>query len=109
MSLSDRYKVPSSPGFSSILSKPHFKFNKGSNLVFCKENSVKNPRLGVSIKKRDYKLATQRNMLKRKVKNSFMGFIADLPSVDFVVLVGPGVQPNDKKTLSELWSNVEVK
>ena len=108
MSLSDRYKVPSSPGFSSILSKPDFKFNKGSYLVFCKENSVKNPRLGVSIKKRDYKLATQRNMLKRKVKNSFMGFIADLPSVDFVVLVGPGVQPNDKKTLSELWSNVEV-
>ena len=109
MSLSDRYKVPSSPGFSSILSKPDFKFNRGSYLVFCKENSVKNPRLGVSIKKRDYKLATQRNMLKRKVKNSFMGFIADLPSVDFVVLVGPGVQPNDKKTLSELWSNVEVK
>ena len=109
MSVSDRYKVPSSPGFSSILSKPDFKFNKGSYLVFCKENSVKNPRLGVSIKKRDYKLATQRNMLKRKVKNSFMGFIADLPSVDFVVLVGPGVQPNDKKTLSELWSNVEVK
>ena len=109
MSLSDRYKVPSSPGFSSILSKPDFKFNKGSYLVFCKENSVKNPRLGVSIKKRDYKLATQRNLLKRKVKNSFMGFIEDLPSVDFVVLVGPGVQPNDKKTLSELWSNVEVK
>ena len=109
MSLSDRYKVPSSPGFSGILSKPDFKFNKGSYLVFCKENSVKNPRLGVSIKKRDYKLATQRNMLKRRVKNSFMGFIADLPSVDFVVLVGPGVQPNDKKTLSELWSNVEVK
>ena len=109
MSLSDRYTVPSNPGFSSILSKPDFKFNKGSYLVFCKENSVKNPRLGVSIKKRDYKLATQRNMLKRKVKNSFMGFIADLPSVDFVVLVGPGVQPNDKKTLSELWSSVEVK
>ena len=109
MSLSDRYTVPSNPGFSGILSKPDFKFNKGSYLVFCKENSVKNPRLGVSIKKRDYKLATQRNMLKRKVKNSFMGFIADLPSVDFVVLVGPGVQPNDKKTLSELWSNVEVK
>ena len=97
MSLSDRYKVPSSPGFSSILSKPDFKFNKGSYLVFCKENSVKNPRLGVSIKKRDYKLATQRNMLKRKVKNSFMGFIADLPSVDFVVLVGPGVNPMTRK------------
>ena len=109
MSLSDRYKVPSSPGFSGILSKPDFKFNKGSYLVFGKENSVKTPRLGVSIKKRDYRLATQRNMLKRKVKNSFMGFIEDLPSLDFVVMVGPGVQPDDKKTLCELWSSVEVK
>ena len=109
MSLSDRYTVPSNPGFSGILSKPDFKFNKGSYLVFGKENLVKTPRLGVSIKKRDYKLATQRNMLKRKVKNSFMGFIEDLPSIDFVVMVGPGVQPNDKKTLCELWSSVEVK
>ena len=109
MSLSDRYKVPSSPGFSGILSKPDFKFNKGSYLVFGKENLVKTPRLGVSIKKRDYKLATQRNMLKRKVKNSFMYFIEDLPFIDFVVMVGPGVQPDDKKTLCELWSSVEVK
>ena len=109
MSLSDRYKVPSSPGFSGILSNPDFKFNKGSYLVFGKENSVKTPRLGVSIKKRDYRLATQRNMLKRKVKNSFMYFIEDLPSIDFVVMVGPGVQPDDKKTLCELWSSVEVK
>jgi len=109
MSLSDRYKVPSSPGFSGILSKPDFKFNKGSYLVFGKENSVKTPRLGISIKKRHYRLATQRNMLKRKVKNSFMYFIEDLPSIDFVVMVGPGVQPDDKKTLYELWSSVEVK
>ena len=101
--------------FHQVLALVAYSQNQTLNLIreviwfFCKENSVKNPRLGVSIKKRDYKLATQRNMLKRKVKNSFMGFIADLPSVDFVVLVGPGVQPNDKKTLSELWSNVEVK
>ncbi len=109
MSLSDRYKVPSNPGFSSIFSKPDLKFNKGSFLVFGKQNSEKNPRLGVSIRKRDYKLATQRNMLKRKVKNSFMGFIEDLPSIDFIVMVRPGAQPNDKKTLSELWSSVEIK
>jgi len=109
MSLSDRYTVPSSPGFSSILSKPDLKFNKGNYLVFGKENSLKTPRLGVSIKKRDYRLATQRNMLKRKVKNSFMSFIEDLPSLDFIVMVGPGVRPDDKKTLCELWSSVEVK
>jgi len=109
MSLSDRYTVPSKPGFSSILSKPDFRFNKGNYLLVGKENSMKTPRLGVSIKKRDYKLATQRNRLKRKVKNSFMGFIEDLPAIDFIVIVGPGEDNNDKKTLHELWSDVGVK
>ena len=106
MSLSVRYTVPSNPGFSSILSKPDLKFNKGNYLVVGKENSLERPRLGVSIKKRDYKLATRRNMLKRKVKNSFMSFIEDLPPVDFIVMIGPGDNYNDNKILYELWSNI---
>ena len=67
------------------------------------------PRLGVSIKKRDYKLATHRNMLKRKVKNSFMSFVDDLPAVDFIVMVRPGEKSNDKKILNEIWSNIGAK
>ena len=106
MSLSDRYTVPSNHGFSRILSKPDLKLNKGNYLGFGKENTMKIPRLGVSVKKIDYKLATHRNMLKRKVKNSFMSFIEDLPAIDFVVMVGPGELSNDKKTLSEIWSSI---
>ena len=109
MSLSDRYTVPSNPGFSRILSKPDLKLNKGKFLVVGKENSIKTPRLGVSIKKSDYRLATHRNMLKRKIKNSFMSFIEDLPAIDFIVMVGPGELSNDKKTLSEIWSSIGAK
>ena len=109
MSLSDRYTVPSNPGFSSILSKPDLKLRRGKFMIVGKENSIKKPRLGVSIKKSDYKLATRRNMLKRKVKNSFMNFIEDLPSIDFIVMVGPGDQSNDIKNLYELWSSVGTK
>ena len=105
MSLSDRYKVPSNPGFSRILSKPDLKFNKGNYLVFGKESSLEVPRLGVSIKKRDYMLATHRNMLKRKVKHSFMNFIEALPAIDFIVVIGPGVQAKDKTTLYQIWSS----
>tara|TARA_B100001123_G_scaffold62830_1_gene68808 strand:+ start:971 stop:1360 length:390 start_codon:yes stop_codon:yes gene_type:complete len=105
MSLSVRYTVPSNPGFSRILSKPDLKFNKGNYLVFGKENSLGVPRLGVSIKKRDYMLATHRNMLKRKVKHSFMSFIEDLPAIDFIVMVGPGEQSKDKTTLYQIWSS----
>jgi len=48
-------------------------------------------------------------MLKRKVKNSFMSFIEDLPAKDFIVMIGPGELSNDKKTLSEIWSSVGAK
>ena len=109
MSLSDRYTVPSNPGFSRILSKPDLKLNRGNFLVVGKENSIKIPRLGVSIKKSDYKLATHRNMLKRKIKNSFMSFIEDLPAIDFIVMVGPGEPSNDKRNLDELWASVGAK
>ena len=109
MSLSDRYTVPSNPGFSRILSKPDLKLDKGKFLVVGKGNSIKTARLGVSIKKSDYKLATHRNMLKRKIKNSFMSFIEDLPAIDFIVMVGPGELSNDKKTLSEIWSSIGAK
>ena len=109
MSLSDRYTVPSNPGFSRILSKPDLKLNKGKFLVVGKENTIKTPRLGVSIKKSDYRLATHRNMLKRKVKNSFMTFVDDLPAIDFIVMVGPGELSNDKKMLCEIWSSIGAK
>tara|TARA_B100001750_G_C15447347_1_gene566945 strand:- start:937 stop:1269 length:333 start_codon:yes stop_codon:yes gene_type:complete len=109
MSLSDRYTVPSNPGFSSILSKPDLKLRRGKFMIVGKENSIKKPRLGVSIKKSDYKLATHRNMLKRKVKNSFMTFVDDLPAIDFIVMVGPGELSNDKKMLFEIWSSIGAK
>ena len=109
MSLSDRYTVPSNPGFRSILSKPDLKLNKGNFFVAGKENSLQTPRLGVSVKKSDYKLSTHRNMLKRKVKSSFMNYIEDLPAIDFIVLIGPGELSSDKKILNELWSSIGVK
>ena len=40
---------------------------------------------------------------------SFMSFVEDLPAKDFIVMVGPGEQSDDKKTLNELWSSLGVK
>ena len=38
-----------------------------------------------------------------------MNFVEDLPPIDFIVMVGPGEDTNDKKTLYELWSCVGTK
>jgi len=107
MALSVKHSIPSSSGFGHVLSKPEFKVNKGNYLIFAKQNSENIPRLGVSVRKADYKLATHRNIIKRRLKNSFMKQASKLPSFDFVVLVKPGEQVRGKGSLGVLWREVE--
>ena len=107
MALSNKHTVPSSPGFRHILSSPDYKFNKGNFLVFARQNNKNIARLGVSLRKRDYRLATHRNMIKRRLKNSFMKQASRLPSFDIVVLVKPGELVRDRDSLEVLWRDVE--
>ena len=107
MALSDKYSIPSSSGFSQILSSPDYKINKGNYLVFARQNSQNTARLGVSIKKADYRLAAHRNVIKRRVKNSFMRQASKLPALDFVVLVKAGEQVKARDSLEVLWKDME--
>ena len=107
MALSNQHSIPSSSGFRNILSSPDYKFNKGNFLIFARQNNENRARLGVSVRKRDYKLATHRNKIKRRLKNSFMKQASKLPSFDFVVLVKPGEQVKGKGGLEILWRDIE--
>jgi len=107
MALSNKHTVPSSSGFRHILSSPDYKFNKGNFLIFARQNNENIARLGVSVRKRDYRLATHRNIIKRRLKNSFMKQASKLPSFDIVVLVKPGEQVRDRDSLEVLWGDVE--
>jgi len=69
MALSNKHTIPSSSGFRHILSSPDYKFNKGNFLIFARQNNENKARLGVSVRKRDYKLATHRNKIKRRLRN----------------------------------------
>ena len=67
MSLGNKYIIPSKPNFTEVLKNPDL-FEKVDNFfLYGKANNELNPRLGVAIKKKDYKLATERNYLKRKI------------------------------------------
>ena len=107
MALSNKHTVPSSSGFRHILSRPDYKFDKGNFLIFARKNNENIARLGVSVRKRDYRLATHRNIIKRRLKNSFMKQASKLPSFDIVVLVKPGEQIRDRSSLEVLWRGVE--
>ena len=107
MPLSSKHTVPSRSGFKNIFSNPDLKVSRGCFFVLAKKNNKETPRLGVSIKKRDYKLATDRNRIKRKIKGSFMNNISTIPALDIIVMVGPGKKTENKKNLFGLWQEVK--
>lgn len=54
--------------------------------VLYRNNGLGYPRLGLAIAKKRIRHATQRNRLKRLVRESFRRAITDIPSADIIVL-----------------------
>jgi len=103
MPLQEKHLIPSSQGFGPVYRKPDARFKSGNFRVLARQNEVDLPRLGVSIRKRDYKLAVERNRLKRRIKNSFRVNLNKLPCYDFVVMVNAGESFENKNKLDALW------
>ena len=101
-----KHSIPSSEGFSEIFASPDKKYSTDRLLVLSKENRLKHSRIGVAIRKKDIKLAVDRNRIKRKIKGSFGSKVLELQKKDYVVLVNK--QALDKegclnKDLDFLW------
>ena len=64
--------IPSKEGFKEIFSSPDKKYSTRNVLVLSKTNEHGLARIGVAIKKKDTRLAVDRNNIKRKIKGSFL-------------------------------------
>ena len=98
--------IPSSEGFNQIFSSPDKKFSTDNVLVLSKSNSCGVARIGVAIRKKDTKLAVNRNNIKRKIKGSFLSKVLELPAMDFVVYVKKNLTGKEKdlqKDLDDIW------
>ncbi len=99
--------IPSKEGFSEIFSSPDKKHSTDNFLLLCKDNCLEHSRLGVAIRKKDIKLAVNRNRIKRKIKGSFRSKVLELQKKDYVVLVKRKLSDKDNeinKDLDFLWS-----
>ena len=101
-----KHSIPSSEGFEKIFSDPNFKTSSKNFLVLARNNSVGHSRIGVAVRKKDIKLAVDRNKIKRKIKGSFRSNTLNLPSADYVVLVRRNISKNINavnEEMSGLW------
>lgn len=76
------------------------RFHGGGFLVLVRANTLLRARLGLAIAKRACPRASERNRLKRIVRESFRTHYDRLPSVDVVVLASKGVADKPNSILS---------
>ena len=99
--------IPSKEGFKEIFSTPDRKFSTKNILILSKSNDLGFSRIGVAIRKKDTKLAVDRNNIKRKIKGSFRSKVLELPHRDFVVYVKRNLNNKDsdlKEDLKMIWN-----
>ncbi|MEG9480736.1 ribonuclease P protein component [Mannheimia indoligenes] len=76
--------------------------------LLARENTLDNPRLGLTVAKKHLKRAHDRNRIKRIVRESFRLQQHELPNFDFVFVAKGGIGKLDNATLFEtlekLWA-----
>ena len=101
-----KHSIPSKEGFSEIFASPDKKYSTDNLLLLSKDNGLEHSRLGVAIRKKDVRLAVNRNRIKRKIKGSFRSKVLELQNKDYVVLVKKKLLDDGEglnKDLAILW------
>ena len=104
--MSPKRSISSKDGFSDIFDNPDQKHSTKNILILSKDNTLGFSRIGVAIRKKDNRLAVDRNNIKRKIKGSFLAKVLELPNKDFVVYVKKNLKGKEeelKKDLDKIW------
>ena len=105
--MSPKRSISSKEGFGDIFDSPDQKHSTSNILILSKDNGLGFSRIGVAIRKKDNKLAVDRNNIKRKIKGSFRAKVLELPHKDFVVYVKKNLKGKEeelKKDLDKIWA-----
>ena len=81
-------RVRTADQYRAVFDHPH-RFSADYLVALCQQNSLRHARLGVSVPKKAFKLATDRNTVKRVIRESFRRRQAQLDSLDIVIVVKP--------------------
>lgn len=78
--------------------------------ILARHNHEQKPRLGITVPKKKVKNASDRNRIKRLIRESFRLSQHKLPNVDIIVIAKHGIgelsNTNLNKQLEKLWSKL---
>lgn len=89
------------------------RFGNNNFTLLVRFNAEEHPRLGLAIAKKAVKRATDRNRIKRIIRESFRHMQHDLPNIDVVVMCRTSAASLDKAAmrhqLDKQWSYISRK
>jgi len=95
--------------FSRVFARPQ-RVHSESFTVLARENERSEPRLGLAIAKRRIRRASDRNRLKRLVRESFRHHASELSGLDIVVMAKTGAENKENAAifheLEGLWQKL---
>ncbi|HET8709725.1 MAG TPA: ribonuclease P protein component [Spongiibacteraceae bacterium] len=91
--------------FKQVFDAADLRVSNKELLILARVNLLDRPRLGLVIAKKHIRLATQRNRIKRVIRESFRAqqfALTSAHSIDTIVLARSGVDKLDNRTLHDL-------
>jgi ribonuclease P protein component len=101
-SFGKRLRLLSASEYSWCFANTQIKAACPELLIIASNNNLDQPRLGLVIAKKHVKLATQRNRLKRLIRENFRLRQHQLPALDIIVLARKGIADLDNAALSRV-------
>lgn len=92
--------------YKTVFDHAPLKVSKQQVLYLARNNGTTTPRLGVVIAKKNVRLATQRNRIKRILRESFRLQQHCLGGIDTVVLARSGLDQLDNTALHTLFNQL---
>jgi len=93
-----RSRLADKSSFSRVFEKADRSRDKMFTVLY-RPNGTDEPRLGLAISKKNCRLATGRNRLKRIIRESFRHYQGQLPGLDIVVLSQPAASRANNRAL----------
>ena len=88
-------RLPDSKAFERVFSKPDFRVSNKYFLILGRRTSSDSARLGVIVAKKNIARATQRNRIKRQVREAFRTSKSCLGQTDLVIMAKRGLDGID--------------